>query len=79
MPRYDSDQFVSDNLALNAFVIHLPACVTKQRCNPTVAISAILARQLDHIRDQAVFVSTAFRQPPLRGSVLAQNATNPSL
>ena len=63
----------------HTFVIHLPACVSQQGCNPTVAISTVLACQLNHIRDQAFFVSTPMWQSTLCGSVLAQNATNPSL
>ena len=55
----------------HTFVIHLPACVSQQGCNPTIAISAVLARQLNHVRNQAFFVSTPVWQPPLRGSVLA--------
>jgi len=38
-----------------------------------------VARQLDHMSDQAFLVSTLLWQSTLRGSVLAQNATNPSL
>ncbi len=64
---------------LNTFVIHLPTRVSQQGCNPTVTISAVLARQLDHICDQAFFVSTTFGQPPLRGSVLAQYPANTTL
>ena len=59
--------------------IYLPASVSQQCCNPTIAISTVLARQLDHISDQAFFVSTPLWQSTLCGSVLAQNATNPSL
>jgi len=62
-----------------ALVVDLPASVSQQSRNPAVAISAILARQFGHISDQAFIVSTAFRQWALCGSVLAQNATNPSL
>ena len=63
----------------DTFIIYLPACVPQQCSNPTIAISTVLARQLDHISDQAFFVSTPLWQSTLRGSVLAQNATNPSL
>jgi hypothetical protein len=36
---------------LHALVIHMPACISQQRRDPTVAISAILTGQLNHIRD----------------------------
>jgi hypothetical protein len=49
----------------------LPACISQQGGNPAIAISTVLACQLDHISDQTVFVGTALRQPSLRGSVLA--------
>jgi hypothetical protein len=42
-------------------------------------MSSILTRQLDHVSDQAFFVSSALRQPQLCGSMLAQNAANMSL
>ena len=45
----------------------------------SVAIPTVLTRQLDHICDQAFFVSTAFWQSTLRGSVLAQNTANATL
>ena len=63
----------------DTFVICLPACVSQLCCNSTIAISTVLARQLDHISDQVFFVSAPFWQSTLCGSVLAQNATNPSL
>jgi hypothetical protein len=57
--------------SFDTFVIYLPACISQQGGNPAIAISTVLACQLDHISDQTVFVGTALRQPPLRGSVLA--------
>ena len=64
---------------LHTFVIHLPASVSQQGSNSAIALSTKLACQLNHIRDQAFFVSTPLWQSTLCGSVLAQNATNPSL
>jgi hypothetical protein len=64
--------------AFHTFVIHLPTCTSQQSRNPAIAISTVLARQLNHIRDQVFFVSTSLRQSTLCGSVLVQNATNPS-
>ena len=61
------------------FVIHWLACISQQGSDQAIAISTKLARQLNHIRDQTLFVSTPLWQPTLRGSVLAQNATSPSL
>jgi hypothetical protein len=57
----------------------LLACISQQGSDPAIAISTVLARQFDHVLDQALFVSTPLWQPTLRGSVLAQNATSPSL
>ena len=57
----------------------VPACVSQKGRNPTIEITAILARQFDQIRDQAFFISTPTWQSTLCGSALAQNATNSSL
>jgi len=65
--------------AFNTLVIALPASISQQGSNPAVAISTVLTCQLNHIRDQAFFVSTSAWQSALCGSVLAQNATNPTL
>ena len=65
--------------AFHRFVIHLLACISQQGSDPAIAISTVLARQFDHVLDQALFVSTPLWQPTLRGSVLAQNATGLSL
>jgi hypothetical protein len=62
----------------DTFVVHLPACVSQQGRNSTVSISTKLARQLDHVLDQAFFVSASTWQSALCGSVLTQNAANPS-
>ena len=43
---------------LNPLVVDLPAPLAQQRCNPSVAVAAVLTRQLDHVRNQALFVAT---------------------
>jgi hypothetical protein len=65
--------------AFDTFIIYLPARVPQQCSNPTTAISTVPARQLDHISDQAFFVSKPLWQSTLCGVVLVQNTTNPSL
>jgi len=65
--------------AFDTLVIHLPACISQQGSNPSIAISAVLAGQLNHVRDQALLVSTSLWHSPLCGSVLAQNTTNATL
>jgi hypothetical protein len=64
--------------AFNSLVIHLPARISQQGCDPTLAIAAILMCQLNHVCDQAFFVSTPLGQATLYKSVLAQNAAIPS-
>ncbi len=63
----------------DTFVAHLPACVSQQGSNSTVAISTKLACQLDHVLDQAFFVSASTWQSTLCRSGLAQNTANFSL
>ena len=65
--------------AFHRFVIHWPACISQQGSDPAIAISTKLALQLNHVSNQAFFVSTPLWQPTLRGSVPAQNATSLSL
>jgi hypothetical protein len=43
----------------HTLVIHLPACISQQGSNAAITISAVLARQLDHVLDQAFFVSAS--------------------
>jgi hypothetical protein len=64
--------------AFDTFIIYLQACVPQQCSNPTTAISIVPAHQLDHISDQAFFVSKPLWQSTLCGAVLIQNTTNPS-
>jgi hypothetical protein len=44
--------------AFDTFVIHLPARIYQQSCNPAITVSTILASQLDHVCDQAIFIGT---------------------
>jgi hypothetical protein len=57
----------------------MPARISQQRCNPTIAISTILPGQLDHVGHQAFFISASHRDFALRGSVLPQNAAGAAL
>jgi hypothetical protein len=43
----------------DTFVIYLPTSISQQGCDPTVAISTVLARQLDHVLYQTFFVSAS--------------------
>ena len=63
----------------DTFVIHLPASVSQQGRGPAIAISTVLPCQLDHVRDQAIFVSTTNRHTPLRRAVLAKDTANSTL
>lgn len=65
--------------AFHAFVVHLPPCVPQEGRNPAIAISAVLACQLDHVRNQTLLVSPPLWQPTLCGPVLTQNTANSSL
>jgi hypothetical protein len=60
-------------------VVDLPTCIPQQSCNPTIAVAAILAGQLNHVCYQALFVSAAHRQLPLRRTMLAQHTAGASL
>ena len=44
----------------DTFVIHLPTRVSWQGRDSAIAISTVLAGQLDHVCDQAFFIGTAF-------------------
>ncbi len=61
---------------LDTFVIHLPASVCQQGSDPVIAIWTVLPCQLEHVRDQAIFVRTTNRHTPLRGTVLAKDTAN---
>ena len=50
----------------HTLVTHLPACTSQQGSNAAITILALLARQLNHIRDQAFFAGTALRQSTLQ-------------
>ncbi|GAB5447432.1 MAG: hypothetical protein Gyms2KO_23050 [Gymnodinialimonas sp.] len=63
----------------DTFVVLLPARSPKQDSKPGMAMSAMLAHLLDHVRDQTFFVSTTNGQSPSCGPVLIQNTANPSL
>ena len=54
----------------------MPTCVSQQRSNPTIAVSAILPGQYDHICYKTLFVRTPYGHFALRGSMLSQNAAS---
>ena len=54
-----------------------PAGIPEKHSDPTVAISTVLACQLDHIGNQPVFVSTPLCDTPLRRAVLPQYPASP--
>ena len=50
-------------------------CLSKQCCNPAITVSAKLSGQLDHIRNEPVFISVTFRDMSLCRAVLPQHST----
>ncbi len=64
--------------ALDTLVVHQPTCIPQQSRNPTIAVSTILAGQLDYVCNQTILVSSANGQTSLCGSMLPQDTTNPS-
>lgn len=60
-------------------IADLPAGISEQRRNPPIAISTVLAGELDHVRHQALFISTTLRLVPLCRSMLAKNLAGPTL
>jgi hypothetical protein len=43
----------------NTLVIHMPSGISQQGGNPAITVSAILAGQFDHIRNQPIFICPA--------------------
>ena len=64
--------------AFHTLVIHLPARITQQRCNTTIAISTILPGKLDHISDKALFIFSAPGHVALCSAMLTKYATGPA-
>lgn len=67
-------QPLSPPKSFDPFVVHMPTRISQQRCDPTIAVSTIFPGQLDHVGHQTFFVRATNWHPPLRGSVLFQNA-----
>ena len=65
--------------ALNPLVVDLPAGVAQQSRDPSVSVAAILASQLDHVRDQAILAVTAARDAALGRAVLPEHPAGPTL
>ena len=61
---------------LDTAITYGPTSFSQQGSNPTIAISAKLARQLNHISDQSGFIITSMRYMSLCGSMLPQNSTS---
>jgi hypothetical protein len=68
-------QPLSSPQPFDALVVHMPASISQQRSDPTIAVAAILPGQFDHVGNQSLFISTTNWHLTLCGSVLSQNAT----
>ena len=64
--------------ALNPLGVHMPAFGPQQRCNASIAVSAILHRQADDRSRQCRFVISATRTPTLGRAMLANDQASPS-
>ena len=65
--------------ALDPLVVDLPADIAQQGGDAAIAVAAILAGQLDHVRDQAIFVVAAARVAALGRAMLPQHPASPAL
>jgi hypothetical protein len=72
-------QPLSSPQSLDPPVADRPASLSKEGRDAPIAIAAILAGQFDHAGDETLFIGTSMRATPLRGAVLAQNATDTTL
>ena len=63
--------------ALDPLVVDLPAGIAQQGRDAAVAVTAVLAGQLDHVRDQAILVVTAARDAALGRAMLSQHPAGP--
>ena len=59
--------------ALDPLVVDLPAGIAQQGRDAAIAVAAVLAGQLDHVRDQAVLVVTTVRDAALGRAMLPQH------
>ena len=59
--------------ALDPLVVDLPAGIAQQGRDAVIAVTAVLAGQLDHVRNQAVLVVTTARDAALGRAVLPQH------
>ena len=64
---------------LDTTVADRPASLAQQGCNLAIAVTAILASQLDHIRGQTLRIGTALGQLPLGRAMLAERRTGATL
>ena len=75
---WDLQPFTSPN-PLHALVVHTPARIVEQTRHHTIAITAILVRQLYDIVGQTLLISTALRNFALRGAMLTKCAAGATL
>jgi hypothetical protein len=64
---------------LNTAITDEPTCFSGQRRNPSIAVSAKLTSQLNHISNKPVFIGTPFWNMRLCGTMLPQNPASPTL
>ena len=64
---------------LDTTVADRPASLAQQGCNLAIAVTAILASQLDHIRGQTLRIGTALGQLPLGRAMLPERRTGATL
>jgi hypothetical protein len=57
--------------SFDPLVVDQPSGIAKQSCDPAIAVTTILAGQLDHVRDQAILVVTSPWGMTLRRAVLS--------
>ena len=65
--------------AFYPLVVHTPALCPQERCNPAIAIAAVLARETNDRRRQRILVRPANSCIALRRARLPQNAASSAL
>ena len=60
-------------------VVDLPARISQQGRDPPVAVTTVLARQIDHVGNEPLFVFTTTRCSALRRAVLTKNPAGTAL
>lgn len=62
----------------NTPIAHLPSSISQKSRNATIAVTAILTSQLDHVGNQTIFILSAPRHMPLGGAMLTKHSTGPA-